>query len=195
MLYEFHITMSNANKEKFKNVCKNLKVKPIILDIQNKDGLKIYEEVMTSSTEKFTSDSEALGYLKKLSNHFKKDGFKIIREKIECETYHKDVNKLLKNRYLESHLNIFIKNEQNINLAKEICKTYNVHLSKNTNKIKNDGYMLMVTYRENCKLNIFKEKLDKIKYELSKFYIIEKEVIEYALYDTNLDYDKDWLKD
>lgn len=195
MNYEFHVTLENADKELFKSFCYVNKIKPIILDIQTKDGNSIYEEVMTSNTLNLKSDYEALKYLYELSSKLKKNGFNVIREKIECETNHKDVNKLLKSRYLESHLNVFIENSKPLFDIKNICSKYNIHLSKNINKVQDNGYTLMVTYRENCKLHLFKRKLNKIKKEICDYYIIEKEVIEYALYDTNLNYDKKWTKE
>lgn len=195
MIYEFHVTLQNANKEKFKSFCSVLKVKPIILDIQQKDSKSIYEEVMTSSTENFKTDLEAKKHLDYLVKKLKEQSFEVIREKIECEPTHKDINKCLQNKYLEAHLNVFVKNDQTLENVTSICKNYNVHLSRNVNKQLENGFTIMITYRENVKLKIFKHKLNKIIKEIKQFHNIEKEVIEYALFDSNLNYDTQWLKD
>jgi hypothetical protein len=198
MLYEFHITLKNVDKTNFTNFCKINNIKPIVLDIQKKDGLKMYEEVMTSSTKRLKNDHEAIKYIKELSNKLKHQGFSIIREKIEAESTHNDVDKLISGKYLESHLNVLVRTSTDLQHLSNVCIKHDCHLSKNINKVTKNGSIIMVTYRDSVKLAIFKNKLNAIINDIksipSNSINIEKEVIEYAIYDSNLDYDKLWLQ-
>lgn len=150
---------------------------------------------MTSSTEVLHSDADAMTKLHLISCQLTNAGFEVIRQKIECDISHEDVNRLIPGTYLESHLNIFIRKDQDIELLKAICQLQDVHLSRNINKSTKAGYTIMTTYRDSILLGDFTTRLTQIIKAIEDEYKIEKEIIEYALYDNNLNYDKTWLGD
>lgn len=199
--YEFHITVENVDKSKFINFCKLEKIKPIILDLQNKDGKKIFEDVMTSHHKIFKSDEEAIQELNIVTEKLLNEGFNVVRKKIEADIKHQNIptyknnKKFIKGNYLESHLNVKIKNKDNLEKLKKIAKKFHIHLSQNMFKVNKDKtFTIMLTYRDGTvRLEDFQKKLKTIIDEITINKMeIEKEIIEYAIFDTKIDWDKKW---
>jgi len=51
ILFEIHITVRDAEKDRFREVCKYSGLKPIILHLQNNDGKLVFNYVIPSSVE------------------------------------------------------------------------------------------------------------------------------------------------
>jgi len=101
----------------FKEACASLstdkiRVKPIILDLQDKEGDNVFIDTMTSST--FMGDNNSAYYeMKRISEGLSSQGFKVIREKIETVPWHPaapskvDGNSAMpKDCYFETHFGV-----------------------------------------------------------------------------------------
>lgn len=205
MPYEIHITVNVENGidiEKFKLDCKNIGVKPIVLDLQNQNGIKVMDDVMTSS-KLYGNNGEAFEEMKRISNALSLLNYNVIREKIEASYWHtkapfkEDGNTIMPDGcYFECHLNIECTNDKLENL-KNLAKLTNCHLSKNAFKTFEDGsFTIMMTYRSYTQMfEDFENHLNFIKSNLSfNKFKIEKEIIEFSIYDTKINHDNKWLE-
>jgi NTP pyrophosphatase (non-canonical NTP hydrolase) len=191
--------------EKFKNDCKELLVKPIILDLEinNTNSIK---DIMTSSKH-FGDNRSAYEESKRIVNRLSKKGYKVLRNKIETVPWHpgapEEVDKEMdKGTYFESHIGVIINKEQKERLNEIIESISNldggkVKLSRNFfKKADNDGnYVNMLTYRNNtCGKNKFESGVYYIQSLLNQHnFNFQKVEIEYALYDTNITHDYKWI--
>lgn len=184
MLFEIHITIESNNIEQFKLDCKNLNVKPILIDT-----IKDTTQLMSSS--KHNSANYKL-VLDNLTNEFKSLGYNILRKKVEKfpnKTKDKDFI------YYESHLRLKLpKQFNNSNLLNE-CNKLNFHVSKNLFKTSNEFDYQMITYRNyNLSFNKFNQQINKMKRFLTKENIdFDKIEIEECIFDSNEKIDKNWL--
>lgn len=190
MKYEFHITLNNCNKEDFNIFCSNNGIKPIVLHIQRNDGNTLYSEVMTSSTLDLEDNNAAYEYLDILSKKLENSGFDIIRRKIEAE-----ISYTGEYLYIESHINVIVSNND-ISILKDICIKHSAHLSKNISKKYDNSYIIMVTIRSyNDTIENFIIKMNLLLQDINKNYDVQKEIIEYVIYDDNNDIDLKWIKE
>ena len=205
MPYEIHITVNaedGIDIEKYKLDCFELGVKPILLDLQNQIGKSVMDDVMTSS-KIFGNNGEAFDEMKRISHGLKIYGYNVIREKIEASYWHQKSpfkedgdTKMPEGCYFECHFNILTTNENMDSLIK-IAKSTNCHLSSNAFKKFEDGsFTIMLTFRSyEMMYEDFEEHLEFIKDNLTyKKFKIEKEIVEFSIYDTNTKHDKKWLK-
>jgi len=204
MPFEIHITIKaedGINVEEFKTNCKTLNVKPIVLALQDQKATKVMDDVMTSS-KFFGNNGEAITEMKRISNGMAKLGYKVIREKIEAGFWHQKApfkadgdTKMPEGCYFECHFNVECSNDKLPRLS-EISKELDCHLSKNMFKDYGDGlFTIMMTYRSYTQMyEDFEEHLEKIKstLKLSNFKL-EKEIVEFSIYDTKIDHDSKWL--
>ena len=197
--YEIHVTVKHADRDYFVTTCRNLNVKPILLSLQNKDGVHMVDDVMTSSTIK-GSLSDCENELNRISSGLKSAGLDVVREKVETWPFHELVpNKennlsIPRGCYFESHVNILCCDELMPELA-SICKKYNFHLSRNIFKdLGNGNYNIMATYRDyNSKLEDFQEYLNTAVSEIKSRFTVEKLIVEYAIKDSNYTHDDVWI--
>jgi len=204
MPYEIHITVNaedGIDIDKYKKDCQEIGVKPILLDLQNKSGESIMDDVMTSS-KIVGNNGEAFEEMLRISNELTSRGYNVIREKIEASYWHPKApfkedgdNKMPDGCYFECHLNIECTDEK-LPLLSEIAKNTNCHLSKNKFKVFEDGsFTIMMTYRSYDEMyEEFESKLKWIKKCLVvDDFKLEKEVVEFSIYDTKIMHDKIWL--
>lgn len=207
--YEIHITVKNENIDidKFKNDCKDLNVKPIVIDLESSNN--IIKDVMTSSKhfgDNMSSYKESLRIYKELLNK----GYNVIRNKIETVPWHMSAPKCLLNndkiendRYFESHIGVIISNKDKdklTNLVNEINDNDflkgKVKMSQNFfKKVDNGLYVNMITYRSyNLGYIEFEKNVNYIKEILnSNNFKYEKIEVEFAIYDSNIHHDNKWL--
>jgi len=202
--FEIHITVKRPeNISKFVSDCKDkLKVKPIVLDLQN-GGEVIIEDVMTSSHCYGTNASSYIE-AKRLSFELLTLGYEVVREKIESVPWHpmapsndSHSTKMPQDCYFEAHIGVLIKNLEEKASLEEIAKSNDSHLSSNAFKKNPDGSsVMMVTLREKKGTReVFDANLEKLKDSLlSKQFSYEKVITEFAIYDTNVSHDFPWLK-
>ncbi len=200
--YEIHVTVEAINDiESFKNHCIEIGVKPIVLDLQKEQ--EIVKDFMTSSNF-FGDNRGAYEKLMEISDFLKNKGYTVLREKIETIPWHpaaprkayKD-SAMPKNCYFESHISVVVKDTTEIkDRLAVIAKRCDAHLSKNFFKKLNDNeFINMVTLRDyKCNYEDFLLKLNKLKemlyYNEFKF---EKEIVEFAIYDTKISHDFNWI--
>jgi NTP pyrophosphatase (non-canonical NTP hydrolase) len=205
MPYEIHITVNaedGIDIEEFKLHCVALGVKPILLDLQDQAGKSVMDDVMTSS-KLFGNNGEAFDEMKRISFGLKEFGYNVIREKIEASYWHQKApfkedcdTEMPEGCYFECHLNILCTDERMKQLS-EIAYLTKCHLSKNAFKKFSDGsFTIMMTYRSYTEMyEDFEEKLDSLKKLLiASEFNIEKEVVEFSIYDTKTSHDNKWLE-
>lgn len=204
--FEIHVTVDALMDEKsievFKQTCAEIKVKPIIIDLE-KDGQVIMKDAMTSSVH-FGDNTSAIKAANSIGNHFKINGYDVLRVKIETVPWHpaapsiNDVNfKMPEDSYFESHLRV-ITTKENKRILESIANKFNAHVSRNFFKKINDAeYIIMVTLRDyKSSSEVFIERVEKLKSVLKDAaFAVDKTEIEFAVYDTNIEHDIEWIRD
>ena len=202
--FELHITVGGCNSEdiqKFQTVCHNLGIKSIVLELTSE-----FQDVMTSSV--IVSDNEgAHAEARRISQLLSNSGFTVIRQKIETVPWHPAAlqDKFASDQYFECHLSIKMSNSEKIQLQDFIKhNNLHLHLSKNIKKkLSNNDFIQMATFRSDKQNHWSSEKfrshIDNLKHQLEKSEIIrpqsiEKETIEFCLFDSNVNHDNSWLK-
>jgi len=205
----------------FKQVCQSIGVKPIVLDLEIPDG--VIKDTMTSSKH-FGDNRSVYDESQRIVYELKEAGFEVLRTKIETVPWHPAAPKkwpisnpspvhLPNNCYFESHIGVSIYPNQKEDLSKFVEKEFNgkelgdhlniklkgiVKLSQNFFKKSIDGskFINMITYRSTTSgSEEFKRYVDLIKQTLNAGgYEFEKVEVEYAIYDTNVSHDANWLK-
>jgi hypothetical protein len=198
--YEFHLTIKDVNKDDFINYCKEINVKPILLQLQNNKNVVVLNDTMTSHHKLLSNDKEAFEELQRVKSLLVEKGFKVIREKIEADINHPDLTEtfLIDNNsnYFETHFNIRLSEERR-ELLQNIALKYSCHFSRNIFKQINDKeYTIMLTYRKYTGTILeFQEDLSKIEADLkNNSFSVEKIIVEYSIYDSQEDWDKKWLE-
>lgn len=198
--YEIHVTVEKPKDiELFKNVCKNIGVKPIVLDLENNKGELL--DVMTSSHyygNNIGAYKETRRIARELSAYFY-----LIREKIETFPFHPAAPsdkhafpKMPANCYFESHLSVIISSEAHNTLLQDLVKKHDAHLSRNFfKKISDEEYIKMITLRSYTgTYENFKKGLELLKRDLGVMgFVYEKEIVEFCIYDTKISHDFQWL--
>ena len=204
MPYEIHITV-NVEKgidiEQYKRDCKFIGVKPIVLDLQDRRGTSVMDDVMTSS-KLVGNNGEAFSEMKRISEHLSDLGYNVIREKIEASYFHQKApfkadgdTEMPEGCYFECHFNVTC-TDKRLHQLSNIAEATNCHLSSNVFKKFEDGsFTIMLTYRSYTEMyEEFEKKLDWIKNNLaSSAFKIEKEIVEFSIYDTRITHDSKWL--
>jgi len=178
--YEIHVTVDLENSythkhineeslNEFKEDCKSIGVKPIVIDLEMKDKSSI-KDVMTSS--KFFGDNRtAYEESERIAKRLKEMGYDVVRNKIETVPWHpaapqdKDKDHPLwhgepipNGCYFESHIGVLVTKETKPDLEdlvdflnESICEfSGTAKLSKNFFKKTEDGrFVNMLTYRSN----------------------------------------------
>lgn len=216
--YEIHVTVDTKsegfyNIEDFRSDCGEIGVKPIVLDLELKEGT--LKDVMTSSKH-FGDNRTAYEEANRIANKLTSFGYKVVRNKIETVPWHpaaptfKTGEPIPNGCYFESHIGVVISPDEKEALQEFVqglndrcteagrieiggtCK-----LSQNFFKKSKDGskFVNMLTYRDNmtCRED-FEHGVDAIKWSLQKCgFDFEKVEVEYALYDTNVNHDSKWI--
>ena len=221
--FEIHVTVDldnsythkhihDENLDGFKDDCKNIGVKPIVIDLEINDG-SIIKDVMTSSKH-FGDNRTAYEESERIVNELKSKGYHVVRNKIESVPWHPSAPVISTGKeipngcYFESHIGIVIKPEEKRALnylveklnedKKEMFElSGTVKLSQNFFKKSKDGskFVNMLTYRSNmCGSPKFKLEVESIKHILDeRGFDYEKVEVEYAVYDTNVTHDAKWI--
>lgn len=196
--FEIHITISvneSTDLDLFKMVCNKLGVKPIILDLQ----VASMQDVMTSSTV-ISNNRDIFNEVNRISAGLIEAGFNVTREKIETVPWHpaapiEDADTMPPDCYFESHLNI-LATKETLSSLKSIALDFDAHLSRNTMKRFVDGsFKNMVTIRRyDCGSKTFEQLVESLKNKIiASGFTIDKEVIEFSIFDTKTSHDIEWL--
>jgi len=204
--YEIHITIKRPEViDKFINVCDdytntyNIKLKPIILDLQN-GGESVMTDVMTSSKH-MGDNTSAQEDAKRIVDYLSSIGFDVLRTKIETVPWHpaaprKGYNRRMpKDCYFEAHVGVVV-NHDTYTKLRNISTAMGAHLSKNFfKKVDENNYIIMLTYRNyESDYETFKETVNDITDILTvNEFDYEKVITEFSVYDTNIRHDEKWL--
>lgn len=198
MKIEIHITVITNDIDKFISDCKDLNVKPIVIELQLQDKLSEYQ-VMTSS--KFEGDTYH-EELQSLTLKLQSLGYTIVRQKVEI---YPDKNvPHVEHKYYESHLRLKFPKSYNVDEFQEDIKLmkFNVwHLSKNILKSDSEFFYQMVTYRAvanpalSNEYDFFVQMISLMELYLNIVEVeYDKVEIEECIYDSNMDLDSKWIK-
>jgi NTP pyrophosphatase (non-canonical NTP hydrolase) len=215
--FEIHITVDVSEDfsrvDKFREDCVKIEVKPIVLDLEMKEGS--IKDIMTSSKH-FGDNRSAYDESLRIVNELKDYGYKVVRSKIESVPWHPAAPRYItgevipNNCYFESHIGIVIEPNEKEQLKEFVdglnngCTEAGIikltgvsKLSQNFFKKSKDGskFVNMLTYRDNmtCKED-FEHAVDLIKWSLTECdFEFEKVEVEYAIYDTNTKHDSKWI--
>ena len=200
--YEIHITVpGDTDICIFREACKEAGVKPILLDLQmNKGG--VLKDLMTSSVYK-GDNGGAIREVEQIADIMNYHGVRVIRKKVETVPWHPSApsNKhkspvMPKDCYFECHFGIVVDDSSRDRLSELVNEIGDLHLSRNIFKKTADGkYVVMSTYR--CYDGVyedFKDRVAKIKGRILEEFEVEKEIIEFSVYDTKVKHDSKWLE-
>lgn len=199
--YEIHVTVKVVGDTKlsmFKDICSEIGVKPIVLDLEN-NGKSIMKDVMTSS-HIIGDNASSYNECTRISSELEKRGFTVVRKKIETIPWHpaapsESEDNMPQDCYFEAHVGCIIFDHEETKLSR-VIEDLDVHLSRNFFKKKEDGRLVkMITMRKYDGLySDFIFELDKLKSRLSANNIeFEKVITEFSIYDTKVSHDFKWL--
>lgn len=203
--YEIHITIKPHNDNtpeqllaQFKVDCATVGVKPIILDLQNREGVKVMDDVMTSSKH-FGDNASAFKEAQRISEELAWLGYDVVRTKIETVPWHPaapiDNQPMPPDCYFESHIPIFIKDIDITKLRQNL--PVGLHLSQNVFKRTDDGTaVIMGTLRSyNMSSSAFQCEVKRVVEYLTVYgYSVGKTHVEFAIYDTKGSHDSAWIE-
>lgn len=208
----------------FKKVCKSIGVKPIVLDLEtNQDIIKdtmTSSKFFGDNRGAYDESQRIVEELKECGFEVLRTKIETVPWHPSAPAVWPDFSKsnrspvnLPNDCYFESHIGVIILPEQKEDLTKYIDKEFNgktlgdrvnvrlsgiVKLSQNFFKKSVDGgqFVNMVTYRSNTVgSRDFKNEVEIIKEALRiGGFNFEKVEVEYAIYDTNVSHDSNWLK-
>jgi len=187
-MFEIHLTTNTDNIDKFKEDCRQIGLKPLLIELYGK--YDTYQQVMTSSSYRHSKiDEELTQTISNLSGF----GYKINRVKVEVNPNNYEGDRKI--TYLESHLRVKV-NKTTEGLLNTICSENDFHKSNNAFKvIDGENYYMMATLRDyQIDLDTFNSKIDKFKKILTENNLsFDKIEIEGCVIDTNVDLDSKWL--
>lgn len=200
--YEIHLTVNVVGDTKismFKDICSEIGVKPIVLDLEN-NGKFVMKDAMTSS-HIIGDNASSYNECKRISSELEKRGFTVVRKKIETIPWHpaapsKSGDNMPKHCYFEAHVGCVIFDHEEVKLGR-VIDDLDVHLSRNFFKKKDDGRLVkMITMRKYDGIyDDFIIELDRLKSRLSANNIeFEKVITEFSIYDTKVSHDFKWLE-
>jgi hypothetical protein len=200
--FEVHITVKPDNVERFKDVCKELNIKPVLLDLQNHKTQTIMKDLMTSSTYK-NNFKEVWNHISIIVKKLEISKFEVLRVKVETIPSHPlapqtSLDKMPKDCYYESHIGILLSNDEDENKADFLSKSLRCHLSRNAFKKHQDGRqsIKMLTYRKyDGTSQEFINHVSNICNQLTEQSLhYEKVIHEFACYDSNDHHDQAWIQ-
>ena len=199
--FEIHVTVRTTNIDGFRDACKVLDVKPIVLDLQDKEGLSVMTDVMTSSAF-MGKNREAYNEMKRISQGLTDHGLQVVREKIESAPWHPAAPSsdhenptMPKDCYFECHFGVLCTDARKPRLL-EIAESYGAHLSRNVFKqIDDEHYKIMITHRVyDGTREEFMVTVDEITEVLGcNDFEVDKVITEFSVFDTKVSHDASWI--
>lgn len=197
--YEIHITVAQApSYEQFVADCKDIEVKPVVLDLHtNANG--IIKDVMTSSTL-VGNNHTVIEEVDRITVELEQRGYRVVRQKVETVPWHPHTAaERTEDNYFEAHIPVTLMEENQEKLYDLTKRHPGSHLSRNILKKHNDGtYIMMVTIRHNdCDHPTFVTRVNRLKGALAEsgFDFGAKDIVEWAIYDNNISHDAEWMEE
>ncbi len=191
--FELHLTTNDLLNEeipRFKNLCKKISGKPLIIELSRG---KISKQPMFNKVIKCESPEQALKNAGDYVKEFIKANFPVKRLKIEIPIeFSTCVNPLehnLSQTYFEWHGKI---KPEEIKQLSTLCLKHKVHLSRNS--IKKEDSTKFLTLREYGTKETFQNRIENLIKDLEENTgTIYKNESEYCVYDNNIFLDEGWL--
>lgn len=196
--FEVHVTVRSPDIAAFREFCSGIGVKPIVLDLQDREGTSVLTDVMTSS--KITgTDRDAYNHATTVATCLRIAGFEVVRQKIESVPWHPNAPKRGESRpmpsgsYFESHLAVTTTADRLDDLA-AVAKATGCHRSRNVFKRDGNTLVVMLTRRVlDGSHEEFSADVDRIASEIrSAGFEVGKVEIEFAVWDSKVEHDKAW---
>lgn len=187
--------------EGFRTACAEIGVKPIVLDLEDRNGDTAMVDVMTSS--KHFGDNFSAYYAAFNLKHALHDRrYAVVRTKIETVPWHPAApvadQPMPPNCYFESHVPVTLHPENLPSLRAAIAGYGNphLHMSRNPMKRNEDGSIVqMITLRVDFgNYQRVKAHLDAFVSSLSRHWLVGKVISEFSVYDTKASHDSSWIK-
>lgn len=201
--FEAHITLKNTNQniEGFQEFCNENKVKPIFIELERGD---VPKQIMSSSLHSGNFEN-VKNEVEQLATKMREKNYEVIRLKIEAHPENTgipqtkgDILESQRENYFEVHYKILL--PVSIDAKKNLlllAEKYSAHLSKNAfKKRENQTEERFVTKRmyDVGKKEAY-QAFDKLHQALKKNnYKIDKKIVEYCVFDSNVLVDNNWLQ-
>ncbi len=198
--YEIHVSVANATPQAFQQGCARVGVKPVVLALQKREGASL-QDMMTSSVVQ-GDDATAFVEMERIAQALQAQGFEVVRRKMEVVPWHplapSEENGLAfgAGQYFESHLEVRIVHEEAATRLRTLAREAQAHLSKNAFKELEDGtYTQMLTLRHYTGT---RESFERARDQLAgllraEAFEVGKVVTEFALFDSNVHHDHEWV--
>lgn len=200
--FEAHITINQLNKadsERFDTFCNGLGVKSIQIELSRGD---MAIQPMTCSRHKGTFQ-EIYQEVVQIGKQLQEQGFDVLRLKIEAHPdnigipldkvevlHHSDKN------YFEHHLKVLLNTDMDLSDLLAVCEKHQAHLSSNAyKKVDSGNYQNFITTRTyHVGKQEAKAHFSALMHDVQELDIpVLKHFMEYCVFDTNIDLDKNWL--
>jgi len=190
-MYEIHLTINQPDSiERFKQCCKAIDIKPIVIATGN------YDQVMTSSIYRGV---DFMAEISRLQQHLEDGDFSVVRQKVEIMP---QIVKHPNHLYYESHIRFKIPKErqgyvtEKLALIERLCQRMGLHKSRNLFKVDDEFIYQMATYRTYTDtIWQFGSHIEDVKdYVVHVGLWYDKVELEECIYDTNEDIDKKRLE-
>lgn len=202
--FELHMTVhldETESLDRFRVVCADIGVKPIILDLQATNGTSVMNDVMTSSKH-FGTNGSVLDEMVRIRGALIDANFRCVRSKVETVPWHPAAPQYSEepmppNCYFESHIAARLKTDDELRIFRNMCERFELHVSQNVFKRYDDGaFVVMATKRDyNTFRGKFEIKVSAAVHALRQEGLnIEEPITEFAVYDTKVSHDYSWLK-
>lgn len=196
-LYEIHLTFDHhGNEAKFLELCKELDIKPIILDLDGET------QVTTSCVVKTANILDVDIRVGQLVHPFRIAKIDLLRTKLETTIDNPLIDNPLigylfhdDHTYYETHFSFLTTPEEKERVT-HFCKLYGVHMSRNALKCDHEGLTkYMGTVRDGNDATAHTERVKTILQYLKNNGIEPiKSVTEYAYWDSTKELDNNWMK-
>lgn len=199
--FEIHVTVKTDDISLFRDSCLIAGVKPIVLDLQDRQGGSILMDVMTSSVH-MGNNGSSYKEMQRISKCMEDSGMPVVRKKIETVPWHPAAPstdhsnpQMPPNCYFESHFNVTCDEQRlpSLRLVAEQCKC---HISKSIFKrVSETEFKIMLTYREYAGVyEYFKLHVDDIAGMIQfNGFQVDKPIVEFSIFDTKVSHDASWI--
>jgi len=191
--HEIHITVQTDDPEKFRRVCEQHQIKPILIAYQTKRDSRALSDVMTSQKFQGTC-SEALEETTRIAELLAREGFSIVRKKIETTP----TNPVIQNGggYFEAHLGIKVPHRDTARFNFITACFPELHRSRNAFKVEGSTKTIMLTLRDyETTHDVFRRKVELFQSEFQDAaFDVDRLIIEYCWFDDKVEHDNAWMK-
>jgi hypothetical protein len=213
--FELHLSVLTKSIDEFEDVCEDIGVKAIVIELQKPDASHGMFDVMTSSHTEGTPE-DLVAHSREIIGNLNKRGFKVVRTKFESDLNYEGVPKRTVHitdpfsgqvssestgtpfgTYFEAHIAVTALPETISDLP-PFARQNDLHLSRNVFKHLPCGSVVqMMTARQYTgTVEDFEDRLRDLDYSLSTYRtgkVIEISVEkEYVMYDSNKAHEGAW---